>query len=127
MNQRSKKKFPNLDPKLNLKSRQELIEVDYLDKLNDEEKEYLDKFNKEYVNASFKKTKKGNYSSKNLHKTEEERKKIYKMNNDRNADVYSRNKAKGSLKYLEDITLKKADSRESEDKLIKKIDEPNEE
>ena len=39
-NKRSRSKFPALEPKYNLKSRQELYDFDYLDKLSDKEKEW---------------------------------------------------------------------------------------
>lgn len=51
---RSKAQFPALDPKLNLKTRSDLIDVDYLDQLNDKEKQWLNDFNSEFVNADFK-------------------------------------------------------------------------
>lgn len=35
---RNQSKYPGLDPKVNLRNRQELLECDYLDKLSDEEK-----------------------------------------------------------------------------------------
>lgn len=95
---RSKTKYPNLDPKLNLKIRQELFDCDYLDKLNDKEKAFLDKFNNESINASFNKN-----PRKNLHKSKEQRKACYDANNARNRDILSRAQAQGKALYLEDI------------------------
>lgn len=94
---RSKSKFPNLDPDLNLKIRRDLIEVDYLDKLNDEQKGWLDKFNNESINASFDKNPK-----KNLHKTKEQKKACYDANNARNRDILSRAQAQGKSVSLEE-------------------------
>lgn len=37
-NKRSRSKFPGLDPSVNLKVRQELIDQDYIDKLSEEDK-----------------------------------------------------------------------------------------
>lgn len=96
---RSRSKYPNLDPDLNLKIRRDLIEVDYLDKLNDDQKGWLDKFNNESINASFDKNNK-----KNLHKTKEQKKACYDANNARNRDILSRAQAQGKSISLEDPT-----------------------
>lgn len=63
---RKKSKYPGLNPKVNTRKRQHLIDQDYVDKLNDEEKAWLNKFNEETISASFKK-KDGKFSG-NLHK-----------------------------------------------------------
>lgn len=106
-NRRSKVKFPNLKPNYNLRSRSDLLDFDYLDKLNDAEKAFLDKFSKEYIGASFEKEdikKKGKRRKfKNLHKTAELRKSCYDANNSRNRDVLTRAKAMGKALYIEDI------------------------
>lgn len=68
---RSQAKYPALDPKLNLKTRSDILDFDYIDKLpetwtdpktgrkwtNDELKQYLNDFSKEYALASFDKKK----------------------------------------------------------------------
>lgn len=104
---RTKKKWPNLDPQFNLKTRQEALDFDYVHKLSDEEKDYLNKFAGEFINASFEKEppkKKGKRRKlKNLHKTEKLRKSCYDSNNARNRDIISRAKASGQFCYLEDI------------------------
>lgn len=51
---RSQSKYPALDPKLNLKTRQELLDIDYLDQLSDKDKQWLNDFTNEYVHADFK-------------------------------------------------------------------------
>ncbi len=94
---RSNVKYPALDPKYNLKTRQELIEVDYIDQLNDKEKEWLNSFNEEYVNANF------NHKGKKLHKKAKQKKSCYSMNNARNRDILSREKASGAINYIEDM------------------------
>jgi hypothetical protein len=94
---RSQTKYPNLDPKLNLRTRQELIYVDYLNKLNDSEKAWLNKFNGEFVNASFDPKPK-----KNLHKKKAGRKDCYDRNNSRNRCVLTQQKAQGHNDYLEE-------------------------
>ncbi len=52
---RDKALNPALDRKFMPRVRQELIDYDYLDQLNPEEKAWLNKFSDEYINASFKK------------------------------------------------------------------------
>lgn len=54
-NRRDKIKHPALDKRFMPRVRQELIDFDYIDQLNEEEKNYLNKFVDEYINASFKK------------------------------------------------------------------------
>lgn len=99
-NRRTRTKHPELNKNLHLKIRQELIDYDYLDKLNEEEKEWLNRFTKEYVSASFEKTKKGNPSPKNLHKGSKLRKKVYNANNKRNIDAYAISRINNSLAEL---------------------------
>lgn len=96
---RSQSKYPALDPALNLKTRTDLIVVDYIHKLNDEEKQWLNKFNEEYVNCSFdRKNLKKNLAAKNkkLKKDCDDR------NNARNRCILTRQKATGFIEYLEE-------------------------
>ena len=118
MNRRQKEKYPALNPGLNLRSRHDEIEVDYLHKLSEEEKDWLNKFNEEYVNASLDRQNLDN----NLHKTKKLKKSIDKKNNVRKEDIYTMQKASGKLHYLEDIKNKQISLIDNEDKLIEKID-----
>jgi len=93
-NRRSKEKYPALKPDLNLKTRYELIDYDYLDKLSPQEMAWLNKFTSEYTNADFR-------HSKPLHSTKKRRKECYAANNSRNRCIFTRNKACGQLDYLE--------------------------
>lgn len=52
-NKRSKSKYPALNPNLNLKRRAEFLEIDYLDQLDDEGKEFLNRFHEETINTNF--------------------------------------------------------------------------
>lgn len=55
---RSESKYPSLDPKLNIKTRHDEIDYDYIDQLSEKEKEWLNNFTQEYIGASFDKSKK---------------------------------------------------------------------
>ena len=81
---RGKTKYPALHPELGLKSRYDEIDYDYVDKLKIREKEWLNKFTEEYVNASI------NRENNPLHNTQELRKKVWKKNNNRNHDLYTK-------------------------------------
>jgi hypothetical protein len=97
LNRREKTKFAALDPKFNLKTRRDLNDYDYLDKLNDDEKKWLNQFQEEFVNASFKKGK------RKLHRTKAMRKTVYDSNNARNRDILTKHKAAGGLLYLNEM------------------------
>ena len=102
-NKREKTKYPALKPELNLKSRYELIDYDYIDKLKEEDKAWLNKFTEEYVNASL--------DSKNLknnfHNTDQLKKDCYRRNNARNRDILTRAKASGSYISTDELLLNK--------------------
>lgn len=122
-NKRSKIKNSALRPEYNLKTRYELIaDYDYLDKLSDKEKAWLNKFTKEYVNADLN-TKKPN---SNLHKSKKMKKDCYDRNNARNRCIYTRSKAAGVIKYIEDIPKKSSlKDLHIEEFLITKLDLEN--
>lgn len=101
-------KYSALDPGLNLKSRTELLDYDYLDKLSEKELEWLNKFTEEYVNATLN-TKN---PRKNLHRTKSLKKDCYDRNNARNRDVLTRQKAFNKNVYLDEITKKGYDDRD---------------
>lgn len=103
---RSQKDYPALDPKFNLKIRQDLIDYDYVSKLSDEEKRFLNAFTEEYVNANF------NHKHKKLHRSKRLKKDCYDRNNSRNRDIMSRSVAGGKLEFMEDILKKDATSEE---------------
>ncbi len=97
-------------PEMNLKIRQEEIQIDYLNKLNDKEKAWLNQFNKEFVLASFKKEDKKErlhpvvYVTKKVKTTGKKKKvDVYKKdcedrNNSRNRDSYGITKINNMLK-----------------------------
>lgn len=79
---RSQSAYPNLEPRLNSRVRQELIDCDYLDKLTPDELEWLNKFNGEYINASF------NRDGTDIDNSDAGRKASYDRNNARNRDLF---------------------------------------
>jgi len=110
-NKRSRKKFAALEPTLNLKTRyEELTDFDYIDKLNDKEKDWLNRFLEEEVNANF------NHGGKILNKKKEDRKRCYDKNNARNRDVMSRNKAAGN--YIPTSQLNETDRTRDEMEML---------
>ena len=110
-NRRSNAKYPALDPKYNLKSRSELIEADYIERLSDSEKDWLNRFNEEYVNANFK------HKGATIQKTKAYKKDSYHRNNARNRDILTREHAMGHNVHLDDNV-----SFNPEKEIIEKLD-----
>lgn len=119
---RGKTKFPNLHPELNLKTRYELIDYDYIDKLSTKEKKWLDKFTKEYTSAALD----TEDLSKNLHNTVALKKDCQDRNNSRNRCILTRAKASGYCASIDEMKEKKQKikTESPEDQLIAKIDLP---
>lgn len=100
---RSRVKYPALSKGFNLKTRSNLIDYDYLDKLSDKEKAFLNAFTSEYINADMK------HHGKKLHKTKKLRKDCFDRNNSRNRDILTRAQASGTSDYFEDVFTNEAD------------------
>lgn len=84
----------SLKPSKVPKVRKELIDADYLDKLNPKQLEWYAKFMDEYVGANIRKNKKTNRVEKgHVHRKNAHVKAIYDANNRRNNDVHSVTKA----------------------------------
>ena len=118
-NRRSRSKYPALDPSLNLKTRYELIETDYLHLLTEKEKAWLNSFNEEYVNANF------NHKGKKIHKKREHRLESYGRNNSRNRDILTRAKAMNRAYDYNSIPEDQFVDNLSEEIIIEKIDGEN--
>lgn len=97
-------KYPALNPRLNAKTRFEVLDMDYLKKLDDAQLQYLNQFMAEYVSGAFKKDAEGGYSSDNMHKTVEERRDCYTRNNVRNRCGLTVSNATGNTIRTDDIT-----------------------
>lgn len=117
-NRRDSVKNPALVPQLNLKTRYELIDYDYINKLSEEEKEWLNAFTEEYVNANM------NHDGKKIHNTKKLKRDCYNRNNSRNRCIWTKAKASGSGVNLESIdnSEKKKLSANSENELLEKLD-----
>ena len=118
-NARKRAKHPALNPKYNLKTRTELIDYDYIDKLSEKEKAWLNAFTEEYTNANM------NHKGKKLHKSKAMKKDCYNRNNARNRDILTRAKASGQIHYLEDI-LNESDLNEKLREGLGIVEEGNE-
>jgi hypothetical protein len=110
-----------LRPSVHPKSRWELIDQDYVNKLSPEEKKWLSDFNEEYVGASF------NHSGDILHKTKEEKLDCYRRNNSRNRDTVSLFRTTGWTDNWEEAVDNKRNPNPSmqEDTMIELIDKRN--
>jgi hypothetical protein len=93
-----------LNPRLNAKTRFEVLDMDYLKKLDDAQLQFMNQFMGEYVSGAFKKDENGNYSKENLHKTVEERRECYTRNNVRNRCGLTISNATGQTYRADDIT-----------------------
>jgi hypothetical protein len=112
---RSKAKFSALDKQYTVKSRLELLDFDYLHKLNDEELAWLNKFAEEEIHSSFNIDKSQNLS------TPEEELKIYNRDYIRKQDLITKMKVSKRLDYLSDKEIERKQI-DLEDKLIYLID-----
>lgn len=115
---RSQSENANLDPRLNLKTRYELYDQDYIHKLSPKERAWLNKFNKEYITDDLDREN----LRKNLHRTKKLKKDCDDMNNARNRDILTRAKASKQIDYFEDMD-EDTDNENYEDYLIQKLDE----
>lgn len=116
ISRRSRAKNPALEPKFTLKSRLELLDYDYLDKLSEKDLAWLNKFTDEELGASF-----SDKNKDNLNKTDEEKRIIYTRNNKRNNDVMTHKKTRKLLDYVSDKELERIEV-DVEDALISIID-----
>jgi hypothetical protein len=112
-NRRTREKYPALVPHLNLRSRFELIDYDYIDQLSEKDKEWLNRFTEEYTNASFK------HKGAKIHKKKKDELESYQRNNQRNNDILTRAKAAGKI-YGLDVVKFTAEQLSPEDLIIQR-------
>lgn len=94
---RSEEKYPALKPELNLKTRYDLIDYDYIDQLSDKEKDWLNRFTEEYTHAKY------DHEGPRIQKKKKDRLDSYNRNNSRNRDILTKSKASGKLTGLESL------------------------
>ena len=97
-------KYPALNPRLNAKTRFEVLDMDYLKKLSDLDLKFMNQFMGEYVSGAFRKNEHGDYSEDNFHKTPEERRECYTRNNTRNRCGLTVSNATGQTVRSDDIS-----------------------
>jgi len=113
-NKRSNTKYPALDPALNLKTRTDLLDYDYVDQLSEKDKEWLNRFTEEYTHARF------DHRGKKIQKSKEHIKDAYDRNNSRNRDILTRVRASGKLKDMENVKSQDMNILNPEEQLILK-------
>jgi len=119
---RSQVKYPALDPAYNPKINREYFDVDYVDQLNDKEKEWLNAFEEEFSNAAV--GKQSEAEKNRFHKTKEEVKECTDRKNARQRCLYGISKANGLV--MDDLRVENDASPSNvglvEDALIAEID-----
>lgn len=122
-------RLKSLNPAYQPRVRKELIDFDYVDKLNSEDKRWLAQFVDESIGANIHKTKAGKVKAGHIHNTIELAKQCYDANNKRNNDVMSVTKANSLLSNIEHAIDKNdgwyvKNAQLTEDSIIETIDEP---
>jgi hypothetical protein len=84
-------KYKHLNPNYQPASRRDLVDYDYLEQLSEEELEFLNKFTAENISANFKDIPSSKFVSDDL------KKKVFKENYRRNADVMAQARSKKGL------------------------------
>lgn len=115
--QRSVEKHPDLNPRLNLKTRYDLYDQDYISKLSPAEIDWLNKFNREYISGTLDREN----PKKNLHNNKELIKNCDDRNNSRNRDILTRAKASHQLDDYEEL-IEKTTSNNYEEEIIQELD-----
>ena len=93
-------KYPGLTHNVNPKTRWELIDHDYIDKLSEEEKQWLSNFNEEYLSGNF------NHKGKKFHKTKKSKRECYTRNNARNRDTFTIGRVANWVKEITEYGIK---------------------
>lgn len=121
---RDKVKHPGLEKNLFSKIKQEYFDLDYADKLNEEEKKWLSQFMEEYLGANVNKERMlRKYGTDVIHKEDDKRKNCFNMNNARNRDVYSISKVTGKMVSTDEVFETSGNETYSmENELIELID-----
>jgi hypothetical protein len=118
---RSKTKYPGLKKELYSKIKQQYFDIDYINSLSEDEKQWLNDFMNEFLGANLKESERLMHNNKTLSKS------VYDANNSRNRDIYNVARTGGRLDSLDEALLNQLEESELdesfEDRLISKIDE----
>lgn len=109
---REKDKYPALKPHLNLKTRYELVDYDYIDELSEKEKDWLNRFTEEYTHSKF------DHDGARVQKKRKDELDSYQRNNSRNRDILTRAKASGKAVGLDLVKYLGQRSSSPEDRII---------
>lgn len=88
-----------------VKKRSEFNDYDYIDKLNDKDKDWLYRFHREWLCADM------NHKGKKFHKKKIDKKICYDKNNSLNRDIYARQRASHELQFLGDDVFRLVDNK----------------
>lgn len=120
---RSKTKYPGLKKELYSKIKQQYFDIDYVNSLSEDEKQWLNDFMNEYYGANL------NESKERMHNTDVLRKDVFDRNNARNRDIYNVARTGGRLDSLDEALLNQLEEseidEEFEDRIINRIDDKN--
>jgi len=111
-----KRRLYGIVSKTQKRIRKEIVDYDYIDKLNYEEAEWLDRFSREFNGADFK------HEGAIVNKTKKQRKTCTDRNNSRNRDQYALAMARDKLDAIEDFREADRVKETVEDELIAAID-----
>ena len=114
---RNQESHPDLDPRLNLKTRYDLYDQDYIHKLSPKEKDWLNKFNREYISGTVNR----DNPKKNLHNTRKLIKSCDDRNNSRNRDILTRAKASHQLDDYAEL-IEEPTTNDYEEEIIHELD-----
>jgi hypothetical protein len=91
VSRRSKTPFPGLVREVNVRTKWDYLDQDYVKKLSDAEKQFLSNFNDEFYGGSF------NHPGKQLHRSKKKKRECYDRNNARNRDLFAISRATNQL------------------------------
>jgi hypothetical protein len=91
---RAEERYAALNVRRQVGNRQELLDMDYIDKLSPEEKDFLNRALEEIIITNFA------HKGEKLIKSKTKRRELYRENNARNTDLYANQKAQNKLSSL---------------------------
>jgi hypothetical protein len=98
--------FPGLDKKCHPRSRWEMLDYDYINKLSDEDKAMLSKFTDEYYGATLANKDDWHGRKKDFHRLKKDRKACQDRNNRSLRDIQTLAKATNTIDSVEDTAIK---------------------